>query len=77
MVAPTHAIRQECNLLTVCYIISSSINKKAPTQPQNIYGWVGVVLFVEIAEARRQRQHARADMGSAPAFSANHKNSFQ
>ena len=41
--APTHAIRQECNLLTVCYIISPSINKKAPTQPQNIYGWVGVV----------------------------------
>ena len=43
MVAPTHAIRQECNLLSVCYIISPSINKKAPTQPQNIYGWVGVV----------------------------------
>ena len=43
MVAPTHAIRQACNLLTVCYIISPSINKKAPTQPQNIYGWVGVV----------------------------------
>ena len=77
MVAPTHAIRQECNFLTVCYIISPSINKKAPTQPQNIYGWVGVVLFVEIAGARRQRQHSRADMGFASAFSANHKNSFQ
>ena len=77
MVAPTHAIRQECNLLTVCYIISPSINKKAPTQPQNIYGWVGVVLFVEVAGARRQRQRSRADMGSAPAFSAYHKNSFQ
>lgn len=25
------------------FIISPSINKKAPTQPQNIYGWVGVV----------------------------------
>ena len=77
MFTPTHAIRQECNLLTVCYIISPSINKKAPTQPQNIYGWVGVVLFVEIAEVRRQRQRSRADMGSAPAFPANHKNSFQ
>ena len=77
MVAPTHAIRQECNLLTVCYIISPSINKKAPTQPQNIYGWVGVVLFVEIAGARRQRQRSRAAMGFDPAFSANHKNSFQ
>ena len=43
MLAPTHAIRQECNLLTVCYIISPLINKKAPTQPQNIYGWVGVI----------------------------------
>jgi hypothetical protein len=43
MAAPTYAIRQECNLLTVCYIISPSINKKAPTQLQNIYGWVGVV----------------------------------
>lgn len=77
MVAPTHAIRQECNLLTVCYIISPSFNKKAPTQPQNIYGWVGVVLFVEIAGVRRQRQRSRAAMGFAPAFSANHKNSFQ
>lgn len=77
MVAPTHAIRQECNLLTVCYIISPSINKKAPTQPQNIYGWVGVVLFVEIAGVRRQRQHSRTDMGFDPACSANHKNSFQ
>ena len=77
MVAPTHAIRQECNLLTACYIISPSINKKAPTQPQNIYGWVGVVLFVEIAGVRRQRQHSRADMGFASAFFANHKNSFQ
>ena len=77
MVAPTHAIRQECNLLTVCYIISPSITKKTPTQPQNIYGWVGVVLFVEIAGVRRQRQHSRAAMGYAPAFSANHKNSFQ
>ena len=77
MVAPTHAIRQECNLMTVCYIISPSINKKAPTQPQNIYGWVGVVLFVEIAGVRRQRQRSRAAMGFAPAFSANHKNSFQ
>lgn len=77
MVVPAHAIRQECNLLTVCYIISPSINKKAPTQPQNIYGWVGVVLFVEIAGVRRQWQHYRADMGFAPAFSANHKNSFQ
>ena len=77
MVAPAHAIRQECDLLTVCYIISPSINKKAPIQPQNIYGWVGVVLFVEIAGVRRQRQRSRADMGSAPAFSANHKNSFQ
>ena len=77
MVAPTHAIRQKCNLLTVCYIISPSINKKAPTQPQNIYGWVGVVLFVGIAGLRRQWQHYRADMVSAPVFSANHKNSFQ
>ena len=77
MVAPTHAIRQECNLLTVCYIMSPSINKKAPAQPQNICGWVGVVLFVEIAGVRRQRQRSQADMGSAPAFSANHKNSFQ
>ena len=77
MVARTHAIRQERNLLTVCYIISPSINKKAPTQPQNIYGWVGVVLFVEIAGVRRQRQRSRTAMGSAPAFSANHKNSFQ
>lgn len=77
MVAPTHTIRQECNLLSVCYIISPSINKKAPTQPQNIYGWVGVVLFVEIAGARRQRQRSRAAMGFDPAFSAYHKNSFQ
>ena len=67
MVAPTHAIRQECNLLAVCYIISPSITKKAPTQPQNICSWVGV-FYLEIAGA---------DTGSAPAFSANHKNSFQ
>ena len=43
MAAPTHAIRQECNLLSVCYIISPSLTKKAPTQPQNICSWVGVV----------------------------------
>ena len=40
MVAPTHAIRQECNLLTVCYIISPSINKKAPTSRRtSTVGW--------------------------------------